>query len=78
MIALAASLKNKIKAPDLLVLHLIRCYQILSSEEELHKGITQIPKGEPTDIEQSDFSIEDIRSRPVLGGLHNHYYRDVA
>jgi len=43
-----------------------------------HQGINQIPKGKPPDIEQSDFSTENIRCKPLLGGLHHHYYRDSA
>jgi putative transposase len=43
-----------------------------------HQGIQHIPKGKPPDITQSDFSTANIRKRKVLGGVHHHYYREVA
>ena len=43
-----------------------------------HQGINSIPRGIPPDVVKSDFSTENIRSKPVLGGLHHHYYRKVA
>ena len=43
-----------------------------------HQGINSIPRGRPPDVVVSDFSTENIRSSPVLGGLHHHYYRGAA
>jgi len=43
-----------------------------------HQGINSVPTCRPPDVKKSDFSTENIRSKPVLGGLHHHYYRKTA
>jgi len=43
-----------------------------------HQGIDSIPRGIPPDVEVSDFSTKNVKSEPVLSGLHHHYWRDSA
>jgi len=43
-----------------------------------HQGIDSIPRGIPPGAEVSDFSTENVKSKPVLYGLHHHYWRDSA
>ena len=47
--------------------------------ERPHQGIDQIPKGEPPDRELCSHILDSKpRCKPVLGGLHHHYYKKVA
>jgi len=43
-----------------------------------HQGINSIPLGKPPNVIKSDFTTGNIAKYPVLGGLHNHYYRRTA
>lgn len=43
-----------------------------------HQGINSIPRGKPPDEGTSDFSTKNIISKPILGGLHHHYFRKYA
>ena len=55
-------------------------YQYVSFYNSMrpHQGIGSIPGKEPPDILNSDFSTENINIIPVLGGLHHHYFRNIA
>ena len=51
-----------------------------------HQGINAIPLGKPHDSNKPDYSVRNIKAKPVLGGLgslscaegHHHYYRKAS
>ena len=58
--------------------NIVNDYVLYYNSMRPHQGIGSIPRGEPPHIEKSDFSTGNIRKKPILGGLHHHYYREAS
>jgi transposase InsO family protein len=54
--------------------NLVKNYVDYYNNYRPHQGLKGIPNGPPGDFSKTG----EIKQKPLLFGLHNHYYREVA